>query len=667
MSKSRVSAPVAAPNFAALQTAMQLLLQRNGGEASFPQEWLTILGRSIGALGARLRRLSAEGVLADAVTSGEFFPTTNTEEHERCAALAYSTGRPQILSQPVDALEGTPAARILFSPLVLDGELCGVIELMLSNDSDAVNQRHLAQQIALASGYLAESERRRRKRVLDVRQTLIDEVERFTRSVHEKLDVRHTAYAAANDGRKLIGCDRVTVLLRRGRRYDVTAVSGVDAVECRSQAAKLLGELTEIVAAAGEPIYFDGGSDELSPQLRDALNRYLDETHVRFVGVIPLIPELTGDAETKGDASRVTSRPQPLGAIVVEQIENVTPAEGRKERVELVAQHTTLALAKALEHERIPFLPLWNLCGGMSQFFAPGTRAKTWAVITLVIAAAASLKLIRTDFVLHARGTLQPTQRHHVFAPLDGAVKVIHVRHGQRVAAGQLLVELRNTDLDVSLADVTGQRTAAYEQLLAVERSLYEDGSQIGVEERHRLAGRRSELKQQIVSFDEQLRLLRRKREQLNIHSPIAGEITTWDVEQLLRERPVRQGQILIDVADVTGPWELELQVPEDGIAHLLTAQEERGLALPVHYRLLAEPRTDRTAEVREVHFAAEIRGEEGNTVLTKAALTGDTLPVLRPGAEATAKVYCGERALGYVWLHDAVDFFRTKIWFRMY
>jgi hypothetical protein len=99
----------------------------------------------------------------------------------------------------------------------------------------------------------------------------------------------------------------------------------------------------------------------------------------------------------------------------------------------------------------------------------------------------------------------------------------------------------------------------------------------------------------------------------------------------------------------------------------LLTAQEERGLALPVHYRLLAEPRTDRTAEVREVHFAAEIRGEEGNTVLTKAILTGDSLPVLRPGAEATAKVYCGERALGYVWLHDAVDFFRTKIWFRMY
>lgn len=407
--------------------------------------------------------------------------------------------------------------------------------------------------------------------------------------------------------------------------------------------------------------------DDLSPQLREALSQYLDETHVRAVGVIPLTPAPVDDSATNGTKPQAKARKQPLGAIVMEQIEDSAPAVGRKERAELVAQHTTLALSKALEYERIPLLPLWKLFDRAARLFAPGTRAKTWAVITLVMATAASLKLIRTDFVLHARGTLQPTKRQHVFAPLDGAVKTIHVRHGQRVEVGQLLLELRNTDLDVSLADVTGQRTAAYEQLLAVERSLYEDGSQIGVEERHRLAGRRSELKQQIVSFDEQLRLLRRKREQLRILSPIAGEITTWDVEQLLRERPVRQGQILIDVADVAGPWELELQVPEDGIAHLLTAQEERGLALPVHYRLSAEPRTDRTAEVREVHFAAEIRGEEGNTVLTKASLIGDSLPVLRPGAEATAKVYCGERALGYVWLHDAVDFFRTKIWFRMY
>jgi multidrug efflux pump subunit AcrA (membrane-fusion protein) len=245
-------------------------------------------------------------------------------------------------------------------------------------------------------------------------------------------------------------------------------------------------------------------------------------------------------------------------------------------------------------------------------------------------------------------------------------VKQIHVRHGDRVAEGQLLIELRNTDLEVALADTVGQRTAAHEQMLAVERALYEDATRIGIDERHRLAGQRSELKQRIVALDEELRLLRRKRERLQITSPIAGEITTWDVETLLRDRPVRQGQILLDVAETAGAWELELQVPEDVIGHVLATQLHEGPALDVHYRAAAEPRTDRRAVLNEVHYAAEIRGEEGNTVLAKAALVGD-LPPLHPGAEATAKVYCGTRALGYVWLHDAVDFFRTKVWFRLY
>jgi hypothetical protein len=35
-------------------------------------------------------------------------------------------------------------------------------------------------------------------------------------------------------------------------------------------------------------------------------------------------------------------------------------------------------------------------------------------------------------------------------------------------------------------------------------------------------------------------------------------------------------------------------------------------------------------------------------------------------GAEVTAKVYCGKRSVGYVWLHDLIDFIRAKILFRL-
>jgi len=642
------------------QQSLLELVGRDLPIEAFLGECLRLLVDAVGSGGGRLRRPAADGTLGIAAAVGSLAKATvdiapeDAAKHERLILELYGSGKARVVSQPADG------GVVLITPLNVDGETFGTVELALPSEVTGEGHRAAMQSIAVAAAAIGEDRRRRRVRAFEAKQQLVDEVERFTLAVHEKLDVRHTAYVAANDGRRLIGADRVAVLLRRGSRYDVAAVSGADAVETRSEASKLLAKLATAAVRTGEPVRFTGVGDALAPQLRAAFNAYVDHAHVKDVTIVPLFADSAVENPPKDQPKR-----KPIGALVVEQLSDATPVPGRDERIKLVAAHASAALAKSLEHEAIPLLPIWRLMGGVRTLFAPGTRTKTLAVLVLIAAAAATLKFVQAPLALSARGTLQPVGRHHVFAPLDGTVKQIHVRHGQHVEAGQVLVELRNTDLEVELADTVGQRTAAYEQVLAVERALYEDTSRIAADERHRLAGQRSELKQRIVALDEQLRLLRRKREQLRITSPIAGEVTTWDVEALLRDRPVRQGQVLVDVADTAGPWELELQVPEDGIGHVLDAQEEQP-ALEVSYRAAAEPRNDRRAVLREVHYAAEIRGEEGNTVLAKATLDGD-LPSLRPGAEATAKIYCGHRALGYVWLHDAVDFVRTKIWFRMY
>ncbi len=633
--------------------------------------WLGYVVALCEARGGQLRRPATNGSLS--VVAGVKFATSSTQESEagdaqpsRYSKLileTFSSGRPKAVPPASelgpDADANPTAGVLLLAPLAIDDETRGVVELVVDEMPNQDRMQQILRALAEASPFVGGYERRCRERSLQARQALVDEVEQFTRAIHAQLSVRHASYAVANDGRRLIGCDRLTVLVRRGKRYRVAAVSGLEVVETRSQAAKLLSRLAETVAETGEAVWFSGRDDELPPQIRTALGAYVDEAHVRGVAVLPLLPPV--------DEARPHRRRRPLGALVVEQIENITTVAGREERAQLVATHATTALTNALQHEAIPLLPIWRLIGESQKLFAPGTRSRTFAALAAILLAAAALKFIPAAFALHAKATLQPKLRQHTFAPLDGTVQKIHVRHGQHVEVGQLLVELRNTDLDVSLADVVGQRTAAGEQLLSVERALFEDGTKLAVEERHRLAGQRSELKQKLASLDEQLRLLRRKREQLKVTSPIAGEVTTWNVEQLLENRPVRQGQVLVDVADTSGPWELELQVPEDGIGHLLRAQQESGPALHVSYRLAVDPEHDRNASVQEVHYAAEVRGEEGNTVLVRSDLQSGELPPLRPGAEATAKIYCGTRALGYVWLHDAVDFVKSKILFRLY
>lgn len=654
-----------------IKTIFTKLLAEAEATDSVDALWLTKLIEVSNSAGGRLYRCtSAESpIVLASKGSLDFQASATAPIPAHCRPIlrhVCTTKRPHsIVVSADDAPDSRSQPSLFYAPVIVDGQAWGAVELQSTVGASAESVRESLRVACIATDCYAERQQRLGRRKQEWRRLLLDEVERFVPAVHEKLSVAHAAYVVVNDGRKIIGCDRLTILLGRKGRYWITAASGVDEIEPRSQAAKLLVRLATPVAATGEPLYFQGRSDDLAPQIRDALSDYLDETYVKEITVIPLVPP-TPTAVDETQSVRRRNQP-PIGVLVMEWFESVSAKEGRRERAEMVSQHAALAVAKAWEHESIPLLPLWKACAGIGRLFAPGVRVKTYAALVAAVAAVAALCLIPTDFVLHARGTLQPQLRRHVFAPHDGTVKAIYVRHGESVIAGQLLLELNNTDLEVSLADTVGERTVAAEQLLATELALFERASRLAPKERQELAGRRSELQQKLAGLDEQIKLLQRKRAALRIVSPIAGEVATWEVDQLLRDRPVRQGQTLLDVAESSGPWELELRVPESGIGRLLAAQAEQGESLRVSYRLASEPRTDRSAVVREVQHAAEVRDEEGNLVLAKANLGTDPLPMLRPGAEATAKIYCGRCSLGYAWLHDAVDFVRMKIWFRLY
>ena len=85
------------------------------------------------------------------------------------------------------------------------------------------------------------------------RQTLWTQLEDFTRTVHVSLDPREAAYTIANEGRRLVECDRVSVAIRKGRKCYIEAVSGQDLFDKRSNTIRLLGKLATAVVASGDP------------------------------------------------------------------------------------------------------------------------------------------------------------------------------------------------------------------------------------------------------------------------------------------------------------------------------------------------------------------------------------------------------------------------------
>ncbi|HEX3870933.1 MAG TPA: HlyD family efflux transporter periplasmic adaptor subunit, partial [Pirellulales bacterium] len=494
-------------------------------------------------------------------------------------------------------------------------------------------------------------------RQLRARQAVSVEFEQYIDAIHSSLSTRTVAYVIANEGRRLIECDRVSVAMRRRGRWRIEAVSGQDTFDRRAPAIRLLNQLVATVIPTGQGFWSDAARDHVAPQIEEALDDYLEETFTKLVGIVPLrLPAKEGEPAST-----------PVAALVIEQIEDSSTSARIRPSAQFIAQQSVRAMNNALTHERVFLLPVWRVLGQSRVLVEARTLPKTVIAAIAAVIVLAALVLVPIDFDVHASGTLMPVRRADLFAASDGTVNDILVAHGQHVEAGQTLLKLRNTDLEVDLANVNGQIAATREQLAAIERSLVDDGRRLTGEQRSRMLGQRIELRQQLTSLANEQELLTQKRAKLHVVSPLSGEVTTWDIDQLLRQRPVRQGQVLLEVADTSAEWELELRVPEDQMGYLGAARRKLGNNLDVRYRLATDPGTDRSGKVRDVHLLAEVDDEAENTVLVRVQIDKQDGDQFQPGAECRARVHCGRRSLGYVLLHEAVGFIQSRILFRLF
>jgi hemolysin D len=111
----------------------------------------------------------------------------------------------------------------------------------------------------------------------------------------------------------------------------------------------------------------------------------------------------------------------------------------------------------------------------------PAPRRTMWFIVALFTAAVVWSIVGRVDIVAVAPGRIVVTDHTKLVQPLEaGVVTAIHVKDGDRVAAGQALVDLDPTDAAADHGSVAEQLHAAREQAARAEalaRALHEGGS----------------------------------------------------------------------------------------------------------------------------------------------------------------------------------------------
>jgi multidrug efflux pump subunit AcrA (membrane-fusion protein) len=560
---------------------------------------------------------------------------------------------------------------LVLAPVYNDQGPQGIVEVFQRPGARVATQRGYLRFVLQICEYAGDFLKSRRLRHLAEKQTLWEQLETFTRTAHEKLDVRQTAYTIANEGRRLIGCDRVSVAISRGGRCYIEAVSGQDTFDKRSNVTVLLGKLATAVAKTGEDVWYSGDTSDMAPQVEQALDAYVDEANTKAMAILPLVQPGSEDpvAIEQEQAEDIYRKPPPvLGAIIVEQMVDSRPPEGFLQRVQVVRGHSATALANALEFEGLFLMPLWRLLGKSTSLFRGRTLPKTLLVTALVLGAVAAACFVKTDFTLEAEGRLRPKLRQNVYAQLDGDVQEVLIEHNSEVTQGQPLVVQRSLDLDKQWEEVNGQLLQTEADIESTSRELI-DSAELSEADKNQKVAHVAQLQQRAISLREQRRLLSIKKDMLEVRSPINGRIVSWKVKEHLQGLPVRRGELLMEVADPTGDWELELTMQESRMGHIAKAWKDTDGDLQVEFILATHPGDKLAGRVQEIHRSAEVRQEQGNTVLLQVAFDQQTLREIvddpKIGAGVTAKVYCGRESIGYVWLHDLIDFVRSKILFR--
>jgi biotin carboxyl carrier protein len=650
--------------------------------SEFYGQFLPRVVAALAAIGGAVWTLDEEGRLAlqYQINLAETKLQGKEEEQRRHARLLHkvvSSGEGALVPPHSGSGDDSEAANptdylIVLSPLKTDTATEGVVEIFQRPEAGISTQkgylRFLLQMCELATDFLKTHQLRH----FTDRQALWSQLEEFTRSVHTTLEPKKTAYIIANEGRRLIDCDRVSVAIRKGGRCVVQAVSGQDYFDKRSNTIRLLGRLASEVVAADETIWYTGDTTKMAPQIEEAVQEYIDEVHTKTLAILPLKREHVLLGDTKEE--RAEGEEQPFGALIVEKIEDANVPQTMVHRVEVVARHSAAALANSLEHDTLFLMPVWRTIGKSRVLVAARNLPKTVSISLAVLAALLFLIVWPADFNLAAKGSLEPVQRSDVYARIDGVVDKLLVDHGDTVHAGQTLCVLRNTELGVQLAEVAGQLAATEQRMNSIDRLLLEENrdrdNRTTAEERERMKGEFLELKAKLENLQNQRALYLEKEKELNITSPMAGKVITWDLRNRLKDRPVQHGQMLMRIADPDKDWQLELHMAEDRMGHIVKAQQtltDFHGALPVTYILATEPGTSRKGQIKEMHLSAEVQGDEGSTVMIKVKIDKNDLPPIRPGTQVSAKVYCGRRAIGYVWFHDLVAFVQSRILFRVF
>jgi hypothetical protein len=610
---------------------------------------------------------------------------TDRQTHDELLRMAAQVARPQMV--PPHSGIGTPEEgktapgnptdfMIHLAPIMVEKQVAGLIEVWQDANRNPQAQEGFLRFITQMAGLASTYTRNHQLRQMVGQQTLWTQLEAYARQIHTSLHPMEVGYVIANEGRRLVDCDRVSVAMRRGRKTVVEAISGADVVERRSNLVRLMAKLFDNVLRWGEKLIYQGIKDDsLPPGVLKALDAYLAESNSKLLVILPL-----------RDDREAESKKPPRSGLMMECFDPAIAPEQLIARLDVVGRHAASALYNAYEYRRIPMRFLWQPLAKLQDGLGGKARAIMFLVAALVALLIAALVFIPYPLKMDAKGQLLPVDRQYVYSPREGQVVEFKVIPGQLVGKEDPLAEMYDPELEKQMIQLQSDMDGAQREVAAIQAQLSRTNDKSEILQ---LTGQKVTKENLRNAKQTELNAIKRavhavpdKSGHFQLVSPVDGTVLTPNFREEYTHRSFKPSDQILRVGNKEGQWEIEMKIPQKHIGQILQAFKTQDPREELDVDLILRSAPTRTfrgkLERQKIGGEATPNRDENNeaepVVLAYVRIDGPGIDpsrslaenknLLVTGTEVVGKVRCGDHAMGYSLFYGVWEFFYEKVVF---
>lgn len=518
------------------------------------------------------------------------------------------------LFAPLDSIPGHSAVGY---PVVVGDQLQGVVAIELqTTERQLING--VMQILQWSVGWI---ELLQNKSALQSSRNRISELEssmRLLAVVQSESAFEAAAIGFVTELATSMSCARVSIGFPKGAVVELKAVSHSSQFTHRMNLIRAISEAMEEAIILGSPIVFPPGKEDVRSASHETLAGSFGSSRILTVPIY-------------GNA-------QYYCAVTLERDDDsdFLPAE-----IEYCRAVSTL-VAPSLEEKRLNSRMLalkindafMDQVKRMTGPHYPGRKLFASIALALVV----FFTFADGTYRVSANASLEGEFQRTIASPLNGYIDNVPVRAGDRVAEGDLLCQLDNTDLRLERLGYLAERSQYQNEFQGAFAS--QDRAQLNI------------AKAQIDQVEARLQLVEEKLARTEVSAPFDGLLVSGDLSQRIGSY-VEQGE------------ELFVLVPEDNYRLMLNVDEKDiGDVSPGQKgELILTALPSVTIMFEVVRVEPESQPAEGYNSFRVEARLGEGVVNLQPGLEGIGKITIDERNLLSIWTRGLRNWFTLLVW----